>query len=62
MGCLFFSVLQNHLWFAFPLAVAHLALLNRFWANDPFPGPFASVGTPSDNMTGDQAGLPVTGD
>ena len=36
-------------------------LLDQFWAKGPLPGPFVSMGTPSEDTTGDQAGLPVIG-
>ena len=37
-------------------------LLNRLWAKAPFPGPFVSVGAPSGDTSGDQAGLLVVRD
>ena len=39
-----------------------VVLLNLSWAKGPFPGPYARVGTPSNNTIGSHAGLPVIGD
>ena len=38
-----------------------VTLFNRFWAQGQFPGPFVSVGLPSNNTIGGHAGLPVVG-
>ena len=36
-------------------------LLNRFWAQGPFRGPFVSVGTPSNSTIGGHTGLFAVG-